>query len=217
MSGPRLTREEQLARWSQLHGGYDTSQSRLVSGWLRGVAVIAAPLATAGVPASALTSASVAAAGGAALVARSLPWLAGVLVLLSAYGDGLDGAVAVMTGTESRFGALVDAIGDRCADLLFVLALWQAGAPAGWALAAGVSGTLLEYVRARAGGLGAAEIGLVTVGERPMRVAAVATGLLLAELSFAPGVAAAAVAVLAAAGVIQLGVDLRRRLLDAPG
>lgn len=69
-------------------------------------------------------------------------------------GDGLDGTMARLSHTESRFGAFLDSSLDRVADaaLFAGLVLWAASTP--WiqaaALAALATGFLVSYVRARA-------------------------------------------------------------------
>jgi CDP-diacylglycerol--glycerol-3-phosphate 3-phosphatidyltransferase len=128
-----------------------------------------------------------------------------VLVLVSALLDGLDGGVAVLARTESFLGALLDSLGDRAADALFLIALWRAGGSGLWCLVAAGGLALLEYTRARAGALGRGEIGVVTVGERPVRVALAALGLVLAPWwSQAPTVSAACTGALCAVAVPQL-------------
>jgi CDP-diacylglycerol--glycerol-3-phosphate 3-phosphatidyltransferase len=93
---------------------------------------------------------------------------------------------------------------------------------------------LQEYVRARAGIAGMADIGTVTVAERPTRVLAVLFGLTLAGFAGALGgqgmaraaglagtelaagaatVTAAIWAVLGLVGLVQLGAAVRRELI----
>jgi CDP-diacylglycerol--glycerol-3-phosphate 3-phosphatidyltransferase len=143
-----------------------------------------------------------------------MPLVAAGLVLLNGLLDGLDGAVAVVSGRASRVGFLLDSVADRVSDALLLAALWGAGAPGGLAVVAGVALGLLEYARARAAQAGMGEIGVVTVGERPVRVVLVALGLAgssSAGPSFA-GAAAAATAGLASIGLVQLLVVAIRRL-----
>lgn len=84
---------------------------------------------------------------------------AGVVLVLGAPLDALDGAVARATGRQSRFGALLDSTIDRYADgfLFFGLAYYFAarGMPAEMALAitALIGAFAVSYVRARAEGL----------------------------------------------------------------
>src|SRR5512137_1857062 len=49
--------------------------------------------------------------------------LAGVLLIVTLSSDALDGTLARMTGTTSRFGAFLDSTLDRWAEVLIYLAL----------------------------------------------------------------------------------------------
>lgn len=212
VTSPLLDREQFFTRWSELHGGYDArTGSVLVRGWLAVVLSVARPLAW--VPPTLLTAKGVLVAGIACWAAGFAPALAGLLVLMSAFIDGLDGAVAVLTGRDSRFGFVLDSVADRVADALFLLALWRAGAPPGACVAAGGAVGLLEYTRARAAAAGMSELGVVTVGERPMRVAACAVALLAAPAySHSAAVGTWLLLGLGAAGFVQLLAVVRSRL-----
>lgn len=217
---PVASRDEYLERWSRLHGDVDPARSRLVGGWLRLVYALARPLARAGVVPDAVTLGGLVAAGLVAwLAALGGPWfaVAALVVVLSGLLDGLDGAVALLTDRATRFGFVLDSLVDRVADLLYLLALWLAGAPAGVCVAAGAVTLLHEYTRARAAAGGLPDVGVVTVAERPTRVV-ITTAFLLAAASY-PAAAeewarAGAVAWLAVSvvGLTQLLVVVRRRL-----
>lgn len=215
-----LSREAYLASWSRLHGGYDPSRSRLVLGWLRGAYALARPLVAARVSADAVTLGAVAlAAGAVVLCAQGGRWvvLGAVVAGMSGVLDGIDGAVAVIGGRTGPWGAVLDSVADRVSDTLLLLALWVVGAPAWACLAAGVLAFVGEYARARAGGLGSTDIAVVTVGERPTRVAVTAMFLLVAGV-FPGGAVAWATAgasllvLLAVVALCQLLPALRRRL-----
>ncbi len=164
-------RAEFLARWSAQHGGYDPARSRLTSAWLRVMYALTGPLVRLRVHPHAVTLTALPLAYGAfAAAASGLPVLAAALVAVSGVCDGLDGTLALRTGRASRAGALLDAVADRAADGAYLLALWAAGGRAAWCVGAGAALAGLEYVRARAGALGMADVGVVTVGERPTRV-----------------------------------------------
>jgi CDP-diacylglycerol--glycerol-3-phosphate 3-phosphatidyltransferase len=153
-----------------------------VLGWLRLVHRVAAPLARARVRPSALSVLGGVLAGLAvvpALYARPLPVLAAVLLLLGAFVDGLDGAVAVLRRRVTQFGGVLDSVVDRFADVAAASAIVLAGGRAWFGVAAVGSVVLLEYTRARAAAVGFAEIGVVTVGERPIRVAVAAVALVV--------------------------------------
>lgn len=168
-----LDRDGYLERWAALHGGYDARASALVGGWLRLTYVLARPLAGAGVSPHALTGLGVLLAGLAAGCAwAGGRWLLVAALLVAASGvlDGLDGAVAVLRGRATRWGFVLDSVADRVGDALYAVVLWLAGAPGEVAAAGAALALLQEYARARAGAAGLAEIGVVTVWERPTRV-----------------------------------------------
>ncbi|MGQ7295592.1 CDP-alcohol phosphatidyltransferase family protein [Quadrisphaera sp. KR29] len=217
-----VTREEHLRRWSAAHGG--TAASPLVRAWLGGVRAVASPLAAAGVRPSAITVvglllALVALVPAAAQVHAGGRWalLVPLLLAAAALADGLDGAVAVLGGTASRSGAVLDAACDRLADAAALGVLWLLGAPALPVLVALGAGQLHEYVRARAQAEGMAGPGAVTVSERPTRVAvaamfALGCGTYPQVAATWAGVGAWAAAVAALVGLLQLLVAVRRSL-----
>jgi phosphatidylglycerophosphate synthase len=213
-----------LRAWSKLHGGYDPESSVLVGGWLSLTYAAARPLALLRVPPNGVTAAGLLAACGAALLARCAPdWLVAAALLVVACGllDGLDGAVAVLTGRTTDVGYVLDSVVDRCTDLLFLLTLYWVGAPAGVCVAAGAVVMLQEYLRARAGAAGLTDVGVVTVWERPTRVIVTAAFLLGAAIYRGWSPSAADVWMRWAAwvwlgaglvGFVQLAVVVRRRL-----
>jgi len=221
----RASSAEHARRWSEAHGGVHASP--LVRWWLDGVRRAATPLVAAGVSPSAVTlvglalsllalvPAAVAGADGGAGArwALAVP----VLLALAALADGLDGAVAVLGGTASRAGAVLDAVCDRVSDAAGLAALWLLGAPAVPVLLAAGVGQLHEYARARAQAEGVTGPGAVTLSERPTRVLVAAMFALacgvhpLAAVTWA-STGAWAAAVLGLAGLAQLLVALRRSL-----
>lgn len=92
--------------------------------------------------------------------------LAGLVAIVAAFSDAIDGAVAKAAGTTSRLGALVDSTADRLSDALFFIPVaWLYGVSpdaekvddrwvAALALTALVVSFLVSYVKARAEGLG---------------------------------------------------------------
>ena len=169
-----------LAAWAESHGGHDPATGgRAERAWFASVYRVAGPLRR--VHPDAITAAAVLlAAAGAAAAGVSARWClaAALLVALSALFDGVDGAVAVLSGRASRWGHLLDSLGDRVAEALFGLALYEAGAPWQVCAFAVACGWLQEYARARAGAGGVTDILVVTVAERPTRVLATLFGLL---------------------------------------
>jgi CDP-diacylglycerol--glycerol-3-phosphate 3-phosphatidyltransferase len=193
-----------------------------VRGWLSVAYALARPLA--GLPPVVATGAGllVAAAAAGPAVAGG-PWLiaAGLLVGLSGLLDSLDGALAIGTGRASRRGFVLDSVVDRLTEAAYAAALWVAGAPGWLAVGFGALCWLPDYLRARAGQAGVTETGMLSVWERPTRVAMTAFTLggagVVSGLGAAGGVVTAGTGVgtlLGAVGVVQLGLSLRRMLAD---
>jgi CDP-diacylglycerol--glycerol-3-phosphate 3-phosphatidyltransferase len=109
---------------------------------------------------------------------------------------------------------VLDSVADRVSDLLLVGALYAAGAPGALCAAGGALMFLQEYARARAAAGGMAEVGVVTVWERPTRV--IVTAVFLGSAAALgdpwPTLGAAAWTGLGFVGVAQLLVVVRRRL-----
>ncbi len=130
-------------------------------------------------------------------LARGMLQLGGLLLLLVAPFDALDGALARLTGRQSRFGAFLDSTVDRFSEavVFFGLLVHYIGQGArGEVLliyAAIVGSLMVSYARARAEGLGLpCKVGLLT---RIERVFVMGVGLLLGH----PRLALWVVAVLA--------------------
>ena len=223
--GARLSRRTTLGwdayvgRWSALHGGADPSGG-VVRGWLRLVYRLGRGPAALGVAPSAVTLLGLlvtAAAVPAAAAGGRWPVLAAAAIGLGGLLDGLDGAVAVLGDRVSRWGALLDSLADRLAEVALGGVLVVLGAPV-WAVVLGVgAGWLLEYVRARTAALGVDDIGVVSIGERPTRLAVVAMFALAAGVhpGWTPVLAAVAVAALAVTsvvGLVQVLLAVRRLL-----
>jgi CDP-diacylglycerol--glycerol-3-phosphate 3-phosphatidyltransferase len=223
-AGPPATgdADDYVARWSASHGGADPARVPFLRLWLRLMHRLATPLVRWRVSPDAVTLLGLGVAVGAALLAAQggrWPVAAAVLVASTGVLDGLDGAVAVLSGRTSRWGAVLDAVVDRLAEVSYLVALWTLGAPGTWCVAAGTSTGLLEYVRARAAVAGLAEIGVVSVAERPTRVLIAAMfllgcGLYPAQAAAWAGAGAGAWAVVGVVGLAQVLGTVRRRLGD---
>lgn len=217
-------RDGYLDRWAALHHGYDPRVNVWAHGLLTVSFVVARPLARRGVAPDVVTLWGVWLAAAVYVAAQAggrWPLLAAVLVVVSGFGDTIDGAVAAMSGRASRWGVVLDSLADRVSDLAYLLAVWAVGAPAGLAVACGVAFGLLEYVRARAGVAGMDEIGVVTVGERPVRViccagALLGAGALVAHAPQAATLGLAALTALSAVALVQLVVVVHRSLAAPP-
>lgn len=138
--------------------------------------------------------------------------LGGVLVLLSAPLDALDGTVARLSGVKSKFGAFLDSTSDRYAEgfILIGLSIHGLSNRNDWivvlAFAAFWGSLLVSYARARAEGLGVdCKIGLFTRFERFILIILMLfTGWIL------PGLAL--MTVLAHVTVVQRLLHVRRAL-----
>jgi CDP-diacylglycerol--glycerol-3-phosphate 3-phosphatidyltransferase len=140
------------------------------------------------------------------------------VILLSGVLDNLDGAVAVISERTTAWGHVLDSVVDRCCDALYLVALWAVGAPVAVCVGGGFAMGLAEYVRARAAGAGMAEVGVVTVFERPTRVLVAAAFVLGAAVfsDSAEGWVTAGAWLwlgLATIGLVQILIAVRRRLL----
>ena len=110
---------------------------------------------------------------GAYFLARGDMFTGGILVLLMTPIDALDGTMARLRGESSDFGAFVDSVSDRYAELIIYGGLLyhflSLGEPLGGMLVFGAAAgsVLVSYVKARAEGLGyEAKVGLLTRVER---------------------------------------------------
>jgi phosphatidylglycerophosphate synthase len=211
------TLEEYLDGWQALHGDYDPRGNPLVRWWLSLSYAVARPLAVARVSPDLVTLLAVLLAAAALGPAAAGGWwllLAAAMVVLSGLLDNVDGAVAVLTGRATPWGAVLDAVADRIADLLLLVTLLLAGAPVVACALGGALMFLLEYVRARVAAAGLTDVGVVTVWERPTRVIVTAAFLVAGAVVGDPWPALGAWAWvgLGAVGLVQLAVVVRRRL-----
>ena len=110
---------------------------------------------------------------GAVFLARGNMLVGGLIILVMAPIDALDGTMARLRGAPSTFGAFVDSVTDRYVELITFLALlyyfhqsenWQAIL---WVYLAAAGSVLVSYVRARAEALDyEAKVGILTRLER---------------------------------------------------
>jgi CDP-diacylglycerol--glycerol-3-phosphate 3-phosphatidyltransferase len=91
------------------------------------------------------------------------------LLVLSLYADGIDGSVAIYQNRATHFGAILDSVADRISEALWFYVAYRIGAPAWLVLITYVIASTQEYARARLGGLGIKDVGVVTPAERPVR------------------------------------------------
>jgi phosphatidylglycerophosphate synthase len=159
--------------------------------------------------------------GVAYAIVRGRLLVAGLIAVVAAVADTLDGAVAKALGRRSQFGALLDSTTDRICDaLFFVPVAWLYGVSpdaarrdqhwvAALALLALIASFLVSYVKARAEGLGLeCNVGIV---ERAERLILMILGLILDLLPIALVILAA----LSAVTVVQRLLHVRSQARSA--
>jgi phosphatidylglycerophosphate synthase len=151
--------------WSKLHG--DAQISGIVKGWLTISYYLVKPLAKLRVTPNMLSIAGLLFGIALYLNAQSA-WAIGLLVA-SLLSDGIDGSLAIISNKASKWGAALDSILDRTTEVFWVLAFISIGGDEYLVICAVVLAFAQEYLRARAGGLGLTEVGVVTIAERPVR------------------------------------------------
>jgi CDP-diacylglycerol--glycerol-3-phosphate 3-phosphatidyltransferase len=133
---------------------------------------------------------------------------AGLLYIIAAGSDAIDGTLARLLGVRNRFGAFWDSTLDRLGEAIVIASLgyWLArqGDTNGVliAFAALVTSYLVSYTRARAEGLGMTT--KVGIGTRVERFIIMVLGLLLER----PVAALAVIALMAGVTVIQRITDI---------
>lgn len=141
---------------------------------------------------------------GAGIVVAGYPLPGAVVLAVATASDALDGTVARLRGTTSRWGAFFDSVSDRVSDVaLFGAALWlvrdDAVLFAVGLLALGTA-LLTSYIRAKAESLGwDATVGLL---ERPERV-------IVLVLALGLGLVPVALWILAVGGAVTVAQRLR--------
>ena len=206
------TLREYFDRWQIQHHApdLDPAGTTLLRLFLTLTYTCARPFARRNVAPDLLTVLGLVWAGLVVAVAGFSPVTAAVFVLVSVVTDGIDGCVAALNNRATQFGFVLDSVVDRLSDGLYLSALIVAGGEPAWAVAAGGALMTLEYTRARAGGAGLREVGVVTVGERPTRTVASIAGLVGAQLLpekpwVGPNVGLAIIVVTGVLGTVQLG------------
>lgn len=208
--------DEYLVRWSTLHG--DAVATGPIRLWLRTSYGLAMPFRW--MHPNVITSSGLVAA--VALVGLDVKFVLSNLILscailLLGVIDSIDGIVATVTNRNSTFGAFLDSLVDRGIDVAIALLLLNHGAPLVAILLALCLTLLHEYMRARAIGLGMREVGIITVGEKPMRIAIgvmffLGCAILPQRSDLLVGIGAYAWAALAFIACVQLFVNIKQRL-----
>ena len=164
-----MKRQEFFSEWSGLHGNAEIKG--IVKGWLTISYATCNFISKLRVTPNGLSYLSLVLAAGFLILIDS-NWAIALLVL-SLAADGLDGTLAILTGRVTKWGAALDALADRIVEAIWVYGLFLLGAPIEIVVVAGLAAYVQEYMRARAGGLGFHNIGVVTMAERPIRASMV--------------------------------------------
>ena len=175
-----MSKEEFFATWSKLHG--DAKIEGIVKAWLQISFAVVKPLAKIKVTPNLLTFAGLVSA--IALWQFADSWIAAIFLVLSLFFDGIDGSLAIVSKVTSKFGAFTDSFVDRLSEIFWALALYKLGAPAALVFFALPATYIQEYLRARAGGLGYEEVGIVTICERPVRASLIFIAIVANVLNF---------------------------------
>lgn len=148
-----------------MHG--NAKISGIVRGWLTISYLLVKPLAKLKITPNILTIFGL--FFGVLLYLNALSNWAVILLILSLICDGIDGSLAIITGKGSKWGAMLDSVVDRVTEFFWALTFIAIGANTNVVIAALLIASVQEYLRARAGGLGLSEVGVVTIAERPVR------------------------------------------------
>jgi len=151
----------------------------------------------------------------ALLFAKGEPRWAGLTLLVCGVFDVIDGAVARLTGRETAFGGVLDAVIDRYVDFAIFIGimyssleeLWWRLPSWAWCTLALTGSFMVSYTRARAEAAGSGKLD-IGIAERGERLLILAFGGLLAYTH----VAVALVAILAHATAIQRLIVSKYRL-----
>lgn len=174
MTAGSISEREFKERWSQLHGGADTEG--VVGGWLSFSYQVARVCAALRISPNFITLLGLATA--IAMGLSEYAAIALLLLVISLFFDGIDGSVAILRGTESKWGSLLDSLADRISEAFWLYMGWRLGIPAWIVIVMWTIASTQEYARARLASLGHSEIGVVTPTERPVRAIFMAFALL---------------------------------------
>ncbi len=174
-----MTKDEFFLAWSKLHG--DAKVSGIVKGWLSISFPVSKALAKMRVTPNALTILGL--VFGILLYMNSNAIWAPLILVISLICDGVDGSLAIITRQSSKWGALLDSVVDRLTEVFWVLALYSLGVDSKILITVLILASTQEYLRARAGGVGLKQVGVVTVAERPVRASFIFIALVAFNLN----------------------------------
>lgn len=174
-----MTKDEFFLAWSKLHG--DAKVSGIVKSWLSISFPVSKALAKIRVTPNALTILGL--VFGILLYINSSAIWAPLILVISLICDGVDGSLAIITRQSSKWGALLDSVVDRLTEVFWVLALYSLGVDSKILITVLILASTQEYLRARAGGVGLKQVGVVTVAERPVRASFIFVALIAFNLN----------------------------------
>jgi len=174
-----MTKDEFFLAWSKLHG--DAKVSGIVKGWLSISFPVSKALAKIRVTPNALTILGL--VFGILLYMNSSAIWAPLILVISLICDGVDGSLAIITRQSSKWGALLDSVVDRLTEVFWVFALYSLGVDSKILITVLILASTQEYLRARAGGVGLKQVGVVTVAERPVRASFIFIALIAFNLN----------------------------------
>jgi phosphatidylglycerophosphate synthase len=174
-----MTKDEFFLAWSKLHG--DAKVSGIVKGWLSISFPVSKALAKIRVTPNALTILGL--VFGILLYMNSNAIWAPLILVISLICDGVDGSLAIITRQSSKWGALLDSVVDRLTEVFWVLALYSLGVDSKILITVLILASTQEYLRARVGGVGLKQVGVVTVAERPVRASFIFIALVAFNLN----------------------------------
>ena len=174
-----MTKGEFFLAWSKLHG--DAKVSGIVKGWLSISFPVSKALAKIRVTPNALKILGL--VFGILLYMNSSAIWAPLILVISLICDGVDGSLAIITRQSSKWGALLDSVVDRLTEVFWVFALYSLGVDSKILITVLILASTQEYLRARAGGVGLKQVGVVTVAERPVRASFIFIALVAFNLN----------------------------------
>jgi len=175
-----MNQNDFFTKWSALHGNAEIKG--IVKAWLKISFASAKFLSRLRLTPNLITLLGIVFA--VAMAVNPLSLWAIPLLVLSLYADGIDGSVAIYQNRESQFGAVLDSFADRISEALWFYVAYRIGAPAWIVLLTYVTASTQEYARARLGGLGISEVGVVTPAERPVRASFIFIALVAYAIGF---------------------------------
>ena len=174
-----MSKDEFYFAWSKLHG--DAKIAGIVKGWLSISFPTSKALARIRITPNALTILGL--VFGVLLYMNANAIWAPLILVISLICDGVDGSLAIITGKSSKWGGLLDSVVDRLTEVFWILALYSLGVDSKILIAVLILASAQEYLRARAGGVGLTQVGVVTVAERPVRASFVFIALVAFNLN----------------------------------